>query len=90
MNCTQPQQTLKTDYQLRYDAADVTRHPHNETLNIAATRGIPAAVLWLILCVSVVACIADPNPIRKLAFVSCVALLVHGSWTAFRQLRRPT
>ncbi|HAR66277.1 MAG TPA: hypothetical protein DCR55_08720 [Lentisphaeria bacterium] len=73
-----PQQTLKTDYQLRYDAADVTRHPHNETLNIAATRGIPAAVLWLILCVSVVACIADPNPIRKLAFVSCVALLVHG------------
>ncbi|MFA5206572.1 MAG: O-antigen ligase family protein, partial [Lentisphaeria bacterium] len=30
-------------------AATITEHPHNEPLNLAATLGLPAAVLWLAL-----------------------------------------
>ena len=37
------------DHLARPNAADVTEHPHNEVLNIAATLGIPLALAWLAL-----------------------------------------
>lgn len=40
-----------SDHSAKPNAADVTEHPHNEFLNIAATLGIPLALAWLALLI---------------------------------------
>ncbi|MFW5802987.1 MAG: O-antigen ligase family protein [Verrucomicrobiota bacterium] len=39
----------------RLVAADITEHPHNQLLYLAATTGLPFAILWLVLIASLVA-----------------------------------
>lgn len=39
----------------RVVAADITEHPHNQFLHLAATAGVPFAVLWLVLLAPLVA-----------------------------------
>ncbi len=37
----------RSEYHRRRVAADITGHPHNEFLNVAATIGLPGSVIWL-------------------------------------------
>ncbi len=60
-------------------AAPVTEHPHNEIFHLAASLGIPVAVLWaLVLLPLVVAARRSRRTPMKAEFVSAFVLVFHG------------
>lgn len=75
---TVPRYSTQTDYHRSWEAAVITRHPHNELLYKAATLGFPAAIAWLALCLSVLGSLRTQDPVARAACCSTILLLVSG------------
>lgn len=65
------------EYLRRETAADITEHPHNELLRVAAEGGIPVALLWAIAIGVPALCGVRKREDRAVQFALFV-LLVHG------------
>ncbi len=66
-----------SDYHRRKDLADLTTHPHNEFLNIAANIGLIAAISWIILIIPIVSGCREKALTVRLAQFSAFVIYFH-------------
>ncbi|MFT5129473.1 MAG: O-antigen ligase [Rhodothermales bacterium] len=69
---------LATDYHDSRDAADVTEHPHNEFLHLAAAAGFPVAIAWLVLLLPLLRTPQHAPAWQRAAQCSGILLAIHG------------
>jgi O-antigen ligase len=69
---------LASGYHESHDAADVTEHPHNEFLHLAAAAGLPVAFAWLALLLPLLRTPQQAPGWLRAAQCSGLLLLVHG------------
>jgi tetratricopeptide (TPR) repeat protein len=69
---------LATGYHDSRDAADVTEHPHNEFLHLAASAGFPAAIAWLLLLIPLLRTPQTAPSWLRAAQCSGILLAIHG------------
>ncbi len=68
----------ESDYYLRDVATDLTLHPHNEFLNLAANLGVGAALAWLVFLIPLIKDFRRESITLQMAQFSAFVLYLHG------------